>query len=103
MSKLLSYLGLAMRAGKLVTGEEGAMGAVRSGEARLIIIAEDAGNHMRKQFTNKCTHYNIPIVQHYTREQLGSSIGKGQRVVIAVCDQGFANMMMKVLEKQMEV
>jgi ribosomal protein L7Ae-like RNA K-turn-binding protein len=37
MSKTLSYLGLAMRAGKIVTGDEAVLKAVRSSEAKLVV------------------------------------------------------------------
>lgn len=103
MNKVLSNLGLAMRAGQLTTGEEGVLSAVRSGSAKLVIVAEDASHNTFKRMSDKCKHYNIPIVQCFTREQLGESVGQSHRVIIAVCDQGFAKLIMKALEKQMEV
>ena len=42
MSKTLSRLGLAMRAGKVVTGDEIVLKAIRSSEAKLVMLAADA-------------------------------------------------------------
>lgn len=44
MSKLMSQLGLAQRAGKLVTGDEIVLKAIRGSQAQLVIVA---GMHPR--------------------------------------------------------
>lgn len=96
--KFYSALGLAMRARKLVTGEETVLKAIRSGEARLVIIAEDASDGTRKKFHDKCASYGVPIIEAGSRESLGASIGKETRVSIAVADEGFANLLRKNLQ-----
>ena len=53
MSKALSYLGLAMRAGKIVTGDEAVLKAVRSSEAKLVVLAGDASDNTQKKFRDK--------------------------------------------------
>ncbi|GAA0395236.1 L7Ae/L30e/S12e/Gadd45 family ribosomal protein [Paenibacillus motobuensis] len=103
MSKMLSRLGLAMRAGKLVTGDEIVMKAIRSEEAKLVIVAGDASNNTHKKFRDKCGTYNVPLIIGPDRIRLGSSIGKPERVVIALTDQGFADMIREEIEKTPEV
>ncbi|WP_187355309.1 YlxQ family RNA-binding protein [Paenibacillus tengchongensis] len=95
MSKALSYLGLAMRAGKIVTGDESVLKAVRSSEAKLVVLAGDASDNTQKKFRDKCGTYDIPLVIASDRDELGASIGKDQRVVLAVTDKGFAEMVSK--------
>lgn len=96
-SKTLSYLGLAMRAGKIVTGDEAVLKAVRSSEARLVVLAGDASDNTQKKFRDKCGTYDIPLVIAFHRDELGASIGKDQRVVLAVTDKGFAEMISRTL------
>jgi len=84
-----------MRAGKLVTGDEGVMAAIKSGETKLVIVAEDASDNTRKKFKDKCSYYRVPLIEFGTRDELGASIGKAERVVIAVTDKGFAHMLEK--------
>lgn len=103
MNKIRSYLGLSMRAGKLVSGDEGVLKAVRSGEAKLVIIALDASANTKKKFSDKCQSYHIPIVQLCTRSELGSSIGRENRVIVAITDQGFVKLIQQALENQTEV
>lgn len=97
MSKTLSYLGLAMRAGKIVTGDEAVLKAVRSAEAKLVLLAGDASDNTQKKFRDKCGTYDIPLVIAFHRDELGASIGKDQRVVLAVTDKGFAEMISRTL------
>ena len=55
-------LGLAQRAGKLISGEELVIKAVQSGQARLVFLANDAGSsNVTKKTTDKCNYYNIEV------------------------------------------
>lgn len=103
MNKALTGLGLAMRAGKLVTGDEVVMKAIRSSEAKLVIVAGNASANTQKKFRDKCGTYKVPLMIGFDREQLGSSVGKPERVVLALVDQGFADMIRKAYVKTSEV
>ncbi|RCX21265.1 ribosomal protein L7Ae-like RNA K-turn-binding protein [Fontibacillus phaseoli] len=103
MSKALNQLGLATRAGKLVTGDELVLKMIRSAEAKLVIVAGDASLNTQKKFRDKCATYEVPLAIGFDRERLGSSIGKPERVVLALTDQGFADMITKEIVKTSEV
>ncbi|GBK63419.1 MAG: ribosomal L7Ae/L30e/S12e/Gadd45 family protein [Paenibacillus macerans] len=103
MNKALSGLGLAMRAGKLVTGDEVVLKAIRSAEAKLVIVAGDASANTQKKYRDKCGTYKVPLMVGFDRDMLGSSVGKPERVVLALTDQGFADMVRKAIAKTSEV
>ena len=90
MHKAYALLGLCMRAGKIAGGEAAAHAAVRSGECRLLILSEDASDNTKKKFANAAVYYNVDCLQWGTKEALGRAIGKAQRSVLAVCEEGFA-------------
>lgn len=98
MDKLLNLLGLAMRAGKVVTGEEQVIKAVRTKRATLVFLSVDAARNVRKKVENKCAFYQVPTIQYGTRRELGSAVGKPERVVIAVTDPGFTRSMLHRLK-----
>lgn len=102
-NKALSYMGLAMRAGKLAFGEEGVLKAIRSGQARLVVLAEDASDNTRKKFQDKCRHYNVALSESFSRYELGAAIGKEERVLVAVLDSGLAQRIKTCLAKPPEV
>jgi ribosomal protein L7Ae-like RNA K-turn-binding protein len=101
--KFLSYLGLAMRAGKLATGDENVLKAIRSRKAALVVMAEDASPNTLKKFRDKCSSYEIRLVECGSRIELGSAIGKEERVLIAVLETGFARQMIACLGLPVEV
>ncbi|GAK01534.1 ribosomal L7Ae/L30e/S12e/Gadd45 family protein [Geomicrobium sp. JCM 19055] len=84
------FLGLCMRAGKLVSGEDTVLRLVRDRKVDLVLISNDASNNTEKLFHAKCQSYNTPIKTAGTREHLGRAIGKQERVVLGITDKGFA-------------
>jgi ribosomal protein L7Ae-like RNA K-turn-binding protein len=83
-------LGLAMRARKIVTGEELVLNAIRSNQAKLVLLATDASPNTVKKVTDKCAHYAIPLCSPADRFELGRAIGKEARVTMAVTDTKLA-------------
>ncbi|AMA72706.1 MULTISPECIES: YlxQ family RNA-binding protein [Aneurinibacillus] len=90
MNKVEQMLGLAQRARKIITGEEFVIKAIRQGQVRLVILAEDASPNTRKKVMDKCSSYHVPCETYGDRCTLGAALGKEQRVVIGVTDVGFA-------------
>ncbi|HIW34247.1 MAG TPA: ribosomal L7Ae/L30e/S12e/Gadd45 family protein [Candidatus Paenibacillus intestinavium] len=103
INKALSALGMAMRAGKLATGDEIVLKAVRAGKAKLVIVAGDASENTKKKFSDKCGSYNVKLIEAYDRESLGRAIGKPDRVIIAVTDVQFAQLIAGHLSQKTEV
>ena len=75
-NKVLSMLGLATRARKLVSGEFSVEKAVKEGKAVLVLVAEDASNNTKKLFTNMCAYYQVPMYVISNKESLGHAMGK---------------------------
>ena len=97
--KVLSALSLAMKAGRIASGETAVLNAIRNGSAFLVLIAEDASAGTSKKFSDKSTYYEVPCRVYGTKEMLAHSIGKDLRSVIAVCDEGFAGSIIQRLEE----
>jgi len=95
MKKVLSYLGLAQRAGMLVSGEFMVERALKDGDAKVVIIGMDASENTTKKFINACDFRSVPYRVCSSKEELGHAIGKEIRVVCAVIDNGFAQAILK--------
>jgi ribosomal protein L7Ae-like RNA K-turn-binding protein len=93
-------LGLATKAGKVVSGEFSTEKAIKSGNAYLVIVAEDASDNTRKSFSDSCSYYQVPFAVYGTKEILGHCIGKQMRASLAVTDEGFGCEIMKKMEMQ---
>lgn len=95
--KVLSMLGLAAKAGRLVSGEYQTERAVKSGQAQLVFVADDASKNTKKLFRNMCEFYKTELVFYGSRESLGVSIGKEYRASVAITDKGLAEAVRKKL------
>ena len=96
-NKILSLICLAMKACKVVSCEFSTEKAVKTGQACLVVISEEASDNTRKKFQNMCTYYEVPIYFYGTKIDLGIAIGKEFRASLAVTDQGLST----AIEKQL--
>lgn len=97
--KLLNLLGLAQRAGKLISGEGMVVDAIRSTTPPyLVIVATDAGQNTKKKVTDKSHYYDVAVSEFATTLQLSQAIGK-KRTVVAICDAGFSKKMKQLLNQ----
>ncbi len=97
--KVLSLLGIAQKAGRVVSGEFSVEKAVKEGKACLVLVAKDASDNTKKMFRNMCSYYEVPVYVHSEKETLGHCIGKQFRASLAVTDVGFANALKKQLSE----
>ena len=95
--KLSNLLGLAQRAGRIISGEELVVKAIQTGQAQLIFLAKDAGSNLTKKVTDKSNYYNIEVSTVFNALELSMAIGKPRKTV-AVVDAGFSKKMRTLME-----
>ena len=96
-------LGMAQKAGRVVSGGFAVEKLIQSGRAAGVIVACDASENTKKMFRNKCAYYEIPFAVFSTRERLGKAIGREERVTIALNDEGFSGAVMKLIREKTSV
>lgn len=89
-NRIYQMIALCQKARKLVAGEFACKKAVLEKEALLVIVATDASKNTKKLFNDKTSYRNIECVEWGTKENLGSTLGKEPRAVIAIVDINFA-------------
>lgn len=94
--KLYSMLGLAQKGKNVISGTEGSKNAVLNRNAELVILSEDCGINTIKFFSDKCKYRNIPFIMFGNRENLGKVLGKGERIVVTILDDGIAKSIVKL-------
>ncbi len=87
--KLMSILGLAQKAGKVASGDFAVQGAIKSGKAKLLIIAADTSESTKKEYQYLAASRNIESYCVLSKEQLGGAIGKAMRAAVVITDAGF--------------
>lgn len=72
---------------------------IKKGDASLIIIAEDISNNTKDKFIKLANLYNISIVIFGEIDLLSKSIGKLNKGVFAVLDNGFGNKILQMVKE----
>jgi len=89
-TELLGLLGLARRAGSVVTGTGAVRDAVRADSARLVLLAEDAAAGQFDKVANLLRHRTVPWKAWGTQKELGRAVGAAPLSALAIMDDGFA-------------
>lgn len=100
MDKLLNFLGLCRRAGKLTAGNDMTVDSVLNGNARLVIVARDISRNTEKKLRRVCVDFQVPILTiDRTKEELSAAIGRFAAVT-AVTDKGFAEKLTELINNE---
>ena len=91
MSKSLNYLGIARMSGNIELGEENAKALVKAGKARMLLLASDVSEGVKKRAGGYVYGFRTPLVElPFTKAELGGAVGRAQCAVAAVRDLGLA-------------
>ena len=93
----LSLLGLAQRAGRLVSGFDAVKRAVVRGRAHLVIISHDVSANTADRMRRIAAARGVPCVTWSDMNTLGKAIGQPDRAVIAIVDARMAEAVRKAL------
>ena len=93
--KVSNMLSIAAKGRNIVSGEFSVERAIKNGTASLVICSEDASDNTKKNFSDMCTYYKVPIYYFETKENLGRFIGKEMRACVACTDDGISNAIIK--------
>ena len=85
---ILNLLGLATRAGKIVSGEDIVIDTMRKKKAKIVFLGNDCSDNTLDKFKKKCFFYKTELNTMFSSEEISHSIGKN-RMVIALTDEGF--------------
>ena len=98
LQPMYQLLGLACRAGKIVSGDMAVKDAITSGRGKLMLIAEDCAIRTSNNFKQLALKHKIPLLECPTKAELGGAIGKTPRSVAVVISDDFAFGLLKAAE-----
>ena len=89
--QILNLLGIAQRAGKIVSGEQSIF--LNSKKIYLLFVA----NNISKNSYTKVKKINEPIIDQFNSFELSNAIGK-TRKLIGLTDKGLANKIISLIK-----
>ena len=98
MNKALNLLGLARKGGNIELGEDACGMACRSGKARLLILAKDAGDSVSHRAEYFVRGGKPPMMRvDYTKDEMGLALGRNVCPIAAVTDVRLALAFVKAM------
>lgn len=93
--RLYNAIGLCMKAGKAKSGAFAAENAIKSGKAKLVLLEKTASDTTKTHYEQLCAAHGVPLQMV---ETVGRAIGKDARIVMAVTDPSFRDMIERAMQ-----
>ncbi len=97
--RVVATMALANKAGRVVSGSDKVMDALRKGNVALLILAEDISDESAAKFLAIAGKTGVESYRFLFKERLGSPLGKDIRSVVAVEPGPFADSLRRELTR----
>jgi predicted RNA-binding protein YlxR (DUF448 family) len=97
--RIASYLSLANKGGKIVSGSDQVLDRLKKGGVGILFLATDISADIGEKFRGVARLKEVRCMSLFTKERLGGLIGKEIRSVLAVLDSGFVGSLALEMEK----
>ena len=101
-NQVISFLGLCMRAGRIVSGQEACVDLARQEQAALVLMDAGASGNTRKRISDACHSHNVPLYE-MAEGALGHAIGKNGRMMVALRPDGMAQKLLSLLRDEQQL
>ena len=99
MRKTLGMIGLATRAGKVTTGQDGVESAIKKQKAFVALVDAAASERTKKDIRDACDYANCRMLV-LPGDALGSAMGKPGRMCAAVLDASLAKRIIELYDME---
>ncbi len=98
--KILSYMGFASKAKKIVYGKQGLRNYIRSFQKKkLILIPKDVGSRVKLDVIKHCQVFDVPYIELYcSKSTLAKALGKQNISVIGITDESIIEGILKLYQ-----
>lgn len=98
-SRLINAIGLAMKAGRIQSGDFTVEKLVRAEQVKLVLLDAGASENTREKYRAMCRTHGAETM---LIAELGRWIGKPGRMIAAVTDENFRNMINRAFAEETE-
>lgn len=99
MNSIATLLGMATKAGRLVSGTAAVEAGLKRHQVLLVICAADLAPRTIRNFNFWCEKYQASFFCYGTRSELGKWIGRPERGLIGITGADFAGAIRSRLEE----
>ncbi|MDR5586887.1 MULTISPECIES: ribosomal L7Ae/L30e/S12e/Gadd45 family protein [Clostridium] len=100
MNKFYNFLGIAKKSGNLLEGYSKCDDLRNKLDIYLFIISNDLSQSSKEKFIKHCVQRNIPYINSFSKEELGSPIGRDQIMILGILDKNMAKKLLEIYEEE---
>ena len=97
-TRILNMLGIANKAGKLVTGEDSVISGLQKRKVKMVFVSNDASASTIDKFDKKCFFYHVQCINTFSSDELSGAIGRSRKIV-GITDSGICDAIKKIMEE----
>lgn len=101
-AKVAGLLGMAMRIGIVITGEDACVDKIRKKQAAIVLVDEDASENATKRYTNACFSHQAQMAT-LPKGMLARAIGKDGRMALVITKHDLASKLIELTDAQIPV
>lgn len=100
LKKVVGFIAIANKAGKIIAGGSMALDAIRSfKKSGLILIAEDASESVANKIRTVAEHNLVPCLTIMNKEMFGDILGKAPKSALCIKQSGFVASLSNEIER----
>ncbi len=96
--RLCAAISLCRKAGKLKCGGDLVRAEAQAGRAKLVLLCEDVAERSARQTQAACQAGGVPLRRLPLGMERLSQVTGRMYGILAICDRGFADMVLKLLQ-----
>ena len=98
LKQILFSIGLAKKAGKVISGTDSVCDEIRKNKIFLVLCACDVSENTKKKISDCCKYYQITLrFPEFPKETLGKAIGKSFSACVGITDQNLSELISRNL------
>lgn len=100
MNRFFNFLSIAKKSKNLLEGYSKCDDYRNNTEIYLFIMSNELSEKTKSKFKKHCENKNIPYIEDFSKEELGSPLGRKEVMLLGVLDLGIAEKLVKIYEEE---
>lgn len=96
--KMLSYMGFAAKARKIINGYNTCIFTMEKGKVKLLIISEDLADNSKKKMISAANKFNVEYRIFGDSNEMSHMTGTDGKGIFGITDENFANVISKEID-----
>lgn len=93
------FIGMAEKAGKVISGYDAVEHAMIKNLVKLVVVAHDTSDSTKKRMTREADKKSIKYITYSDKAHLGECIGKSPKALIAITDEHFSSQLLLMMRR----